>query len=41
MARYEEMPYEDIAKTLGIPAGTVKSRMNKAVHFLMAELKDA
>ncbi len=41
MARYEGMPYEEIAKTLRIPVGTVKSRMNKAVHFLMAELKDA
>ncbi len=40
MARYDGMPYEDIARALRIPVGTVKSRMNKAVDFLMRELKE-
>lgn len=35
MARYEGLAYEEIAKSLRIPVGTVKSRMNKAVKFLM------
>jgi RNA polymerase sigma-70 factor (ECF subfamily) len=41
MAKYEGMPYDEIARTLGIPVGTVKSRMNKAVQFLLAELREA
>jgi len=40
MARYENMPYEDIARSLQVPVGTVKSRMNKAVHFLMQAVRD-
>ncbi|MCC6793748.1 MAG: sigma-70 family RNA polymerase sigma factor [Candidatus Hydrogenedentes bacterium] len=40
MARYQNMPYSEIARALFIPQGTVKSRMNKAVQFLMDELKD-
>lgn len=40
MARYQGMPYDEIAHTLGIPLGTVKSRMNKAVQFLLNELKE-
>lgn len=39
MARYEDMPYEDVANALGIPVGTVKSRMNKAVRLLLAALE--
>lgn len=38
MARYEGMTYEQIGQTLGIPVGTVKSRMNKAVNTLVADL---
>ena len=38
MARYEGLSYNDIARALGIPLGTVKSRMNKAVHFLLNRL---
>jgi RNA polymerase sigma-70 factor (ECF subfamily) len=41
MSRYEGMQYEEIARTLGIPVGTVKSRMNKAVNFLLNELQEA
>jgi len=41
LARYEGMPYEEIARMLGIPVGTVKSRMNKAVQFLLSELQEA
>ncbi len=41
MARYEGMPYDEIARTLAIPVGTVKSRMNKAVKFLLTELQEA
>jgi RNA polymerase sigma-70 factor (ECF subfamily) len=40
MARYEGMPYADIAEALQVPVGTVKSRMNAAVQFLMAAMKD-
>lgn len=35
MARYNGMAYGDIARTLRIPVGTVKSRMNKATLFLL------
>ena len=41
MARYEEMPYAAIAEALGIPEGTVKSRMNKAVATLLKELEES
>jgi RNA polymerase sigma-70 factor (ECF subfamily) len=40
MARYESLPYEEIARALRIPVGTVKSRMSKAVHLLLAELEE-
>jgi RNA polymerase sigma-70 factor (ECF subfamily) len=40
MARFEQMSYEEIAGTLRIPVGTVKSRMNKAVTFLLGRLKE-
>ena len=40
MARYDEMPYDEIAQSLQVPVGTVKSRMNKAVHFLMQAIQD-
>ncbi len=35
MARYEGLSYEEIAETLHIPIGTVKSRMNKSVKILL------
>ncbi len=38
MARYDGLSYGDIADALGIPVGTVKSRMNKAVRQLMSAL---
>lgn len=40
MARYEGMPYEEISISLGVPVGTVKSRMNKAVRVLMDQLEE-
>jgi len=40
MARYEGLPYEEIAKALRVPVGTVKSRMNTAVKELFAALKE-
>ena len=40
MARYEGMPYDEIARVLRIPVGTVKSRMNKAVNILLREVRE-
>ena len=40
MARYDEMAYEDIARALRVPVGTVKSRMNRASRFLLEQMKD-
>jgi RNA polymerase sigma-70 factor (ECF subfamily) len=40
MARYDGMAYEEIARALRVPVGTVKSRMNKAAGFLMDRLKE-
>ncbi len=40
MARYEGLPYEEIAAVLRVPVGTVKSRMNKAVKVLLQDLED-
>lgn len=40
MARYDELPYADIAQALKIPVGTVKSRMNTAVNTLMDALRE-
>ncbi len=34
------MKYQDIAEVLGIPEGTVKSRMHSAVRTLRDELQD-
>jgi len=39
MARYHGMNYKEIADALEIPEGTVKSRMNKAVHQLVRDLR--
>lgn len=38
MALVEEQPYADIAHALGIPAGTVKSRVFRAVRILRRRL---
>lgn len=35
----QEMSYEDVAKVLGVPLGTVKSRVNRARLMLRAKLK--
>ena len=34
----EEMPYEEIAETMGIPLGTVKVRLHRAHEFLRRRL---
>lgn len=39
MARYDEMTYDEIALTLDIPVGTVKSRINHAVRKLRITLE--
>jgi RNA polymerase sigma-70 factor, ECF subfamily len=36
----EEMPYEEIAKLLSIPIGTVRSRLHRARSILFTKLKD-
>lgn len=35
----EQLPYEDVAQILGVPLGTVKSRVNRARSVLKNELK--
>lgn len=40
LALIEETPYNEIADSLGIPVGTVKSRVFKAVRILRTKLKD-
>jgi RNA polymerase sigma-70 factor (ECF subfamily) len=35
----EEMPYEEVAKVLGVPLGTVKSRVNRARLMLRDKLQ--
>ena len=40
LAAFEEMPYEEIGAVLGIPEGTVKSRMWAAVRALRADLEE-
>lgn len=37
---FEEHPYSEIARMLGLPLGTVKSRVRLAVQRLRAELED-
>jgi RNA polymerase sigma factor (sigma-70 family) len=39
LALIEERPYEEIAESLGIPIGTVKSRVFRATQLLRAKLK--
>jgi RNA polymerase sigma-70 factor, ECF subfamily len=40
LANNQGMKYQDIAQALGIPEGTVKSRMHSAVRHLRDELAD-
>ena len=40
LRHYEEMPLRDIATTLGLEEGTVKSHLHRAVQLLRHELKD-
>lgn len=39
LALVEEIPYEEIAESLGIPVGTVKSRVFRATRLLRSKLK--
>ncbi len=39
MSQVRDMKYRDIGEVLGIPEGTVKSRMSRAVHALRDSLK--
>lgn len=39
LALVEERPYEEIAESLSIPIGTVKSRVFRAIRLLRASLK--
>jgi RNA polymerase sigma-70 factor (ECF subfamily) len=40
MARYDGLSYDEISRVLGIPVGTVKSRMNTAVKGLLAAVEE-
>lgn len=40
LALIEEIPYEEIAESLGIPVGTVKSRVFTATRILRSKLKE-
>jgi len=40
LAGFEEMPYQQVGEVLGIPEGTVKSRMWAAVRRLRAKLEE-
>ena len=40
MARYDGLYYDEIARVLRIPTGTVKSRMNKTVKILMDRFQE-
>lgn len=40
LALIEERPYEEIAESLGVPVGTVKSRVFRAVRLLRHKLKE-
>lgn len=40
LALVEEIPYEEIAESLGIPVGTVKSRIFTATRILRSKLKE-
>jgi len=39
LTEFSEMTYDEIGKSLGIPAGTVGSRRNKAVNIIKEKLK--
>lgn len=40
LAQYQGLPYPEIAQVVGIPLGTVKSRMHYAVSQLAEALRD-
>ena len=40
LALIEERPYDEIAESLGVPVGTVKSRVFRAVRILRQKLKE-
>ena len=40
LCHYEGLSYPEIAEALGIPVGTVKSRMHNAMHRLREQLTD-
>ncbi len=40
LAAFQEMPYQQVGEILGIPEGTVKSRMWAAVRVLRGKLED-
>ncbi|MGB7201968.1 MAG: sigma-70 family RNA polymerase sigma factor [Pyrinomonadaceae bacterium] len=40
LALVEEIPYQEIAESLGIPVGTVKSRVFTATRFLRSKLRE-
>ncbi|MGA2556331.1 MAG: sigma-70 family RNA polymerase sigma factor [Verrucomicrobiota bacterium] len=38
---YRELPYEEMAATLGVPIGTVRSRLHHAVRQLREQMKNS
>jgi RNA polymerase sigma-70 factor (ECF subfamily) len=40
LCEFEEKSYDEISEVLGLPVGTVKSRINRARNLLKEKLRD-
>ena len=41
LCEFEELRYEDVAAIVGVPVGTIRSRLHRAKKRLAARLKEA